>query len=88
MDASEIAIPIVITNVGRFSVSVTLNQITASRFDETYREMLRLCRQAYGQTEGGRGGRVQLTGMPSAREMRATVYRQLPAGMRRYAESH
>jgi len=88
IEASEIEIPITITNVGRFTINVTLSQISSSRFEATYREMIQLCRQGYGQTEEGRGGRVQLTGIPPLADMRARLYGGLPADMRRYAESH
>lgn len=88
IEASEIEIPIAISNVGRFAISVTLSQISSSRFEATYREMIQLCRQGYGQTEEGRGGRVQLTGIPPIAEMRARLYGGLPPDMRRYAETH
>ena len=88
IEANELEIPITITNVGRFAINVTLSQISSSRFEATYREMIQLCRQGYGQTEEGRGGRVQLTGIPPMSEMRAHLYRGLPPDMRRYAETH
>jgi hypothetical protein len=88
IEASEIEIPIAITNVGRFTINVSLSQISSSRFEATYREMIQLCRQGYGQTEEGRGGRVQLTGIPPMAEMRTRLYGGLPPDMRRYAETH
>ncbi len=88
IEASELEIPIAISNVGRFAISVTLSQISSSRFEATYREMIQLCRQGYGQTEEGRGGRVQLTGIPPMAEMRTRLYGGLPPDMRRYAETH
>ncbi|MCI0504290.1 hypothetical protein L0Y65_06305 [Candidatus Micrarchaeota archaeon] len=88
IEASEIEIPISISSVGRFAIGVTLSQISASRFEATYREMLQLCRQGYAQTEEGRGGRVQLLGVPGMRDMRERLYGQLPPDLRRYAQSH
>lgn len=87
-DASELIIPISVTSVGRFEVSVTLNQVSASRFEASYNEILQLIRRGYAQTEGGRGGTVRLSGIPPMATLRSTLYGQLPADLRRYAETH
>jgi hypothetical protein len=84
----EVAIPITITGVGHFRVSVTLSQVTRANFETTYREALRLCRQAFLQSEAGRGAAVRFQAPPFT-QLRDTVWGQLrqdPA-LRRYLDT-
>ncbi len=62
MGGSEVAIPISFDVGGRvyFTVHVTVSQISNSKIDQTYGEIIRIARQTIGNMEDYRGGRVQL----------------------------
>jgi len=86
--ASQLELPFAVKNVGRFMIDMTLSQVAKSRFEATYHEIFRLIKAGYARTEEGRGSTIPLSSLPSMAEYREKIYSQLPADMRKYAESH
>lgn len=72
----------------RFSVSVTMSQLADSRIQDTYREIIRVCRSVILQHHA-QGGTVRLQVPPFA-QWRQTVRGQLDddARLRRYLTTH
>ncbi len=62
MGGNEVEIPISFDVGGRvyFTVSVTVSQISSSKIDQTYGEIIRIARQTISTMEEYRGGRVQV----------------------------
>ncbi len=90
MSGSEVVIPINFDVGGRvyFNVNVTVSQISNSKIDQTYGEIIRIARQAIGTMEDYRGGRVSLRqDLPGFRDSVRRSMADHPDVLR-YMESH